>query len=264
MPNEHGDFIWYELMTTDADAAQELYGDLGGWTVERPDMGPDVDYRLCKADGPHVGGLMALTQEMTDGGARPMWAGYIGVDDVDASATAIRDKGGTVLMEPQDIPEVGRFAFVTDCCGAPFYIMRGFSDEASEAFAHDAPRNGHCAWNELYSADPDSAKAFYRDIFGWVKADGMDMGEMGEYEFLKNGAGREHFFGAMMKKPEQVPLSMWSYYFRVPDIDTALDYVSANGGQIMMGPQEIPGGEFVLQGLDPQGALFALIGKRNA
>ena len=124
MRNKHGDFIWYELMTTDADAAEAFYSGLVGWSFAASGQ-PDMDYRLFSADGPAVGGFMALTDEMQQGGARPLWAGYIGVDDVDATAKAVGEADGMVMVEPTDIPGVGRFAFVTDPEGAPFYIMRG-------------------------------------------------------------------------------------------------------------------------------------------
>ena len=166
MANQHGDFIWYELMTTDANAAQAFYKGLVGWRFQ--DSGQEgMDYRMFgPGERPEVGGLMPISAEMQEGGARPMWAGYIGVDDVDASATRIGESGGEILMEPQDIPEVGRFAFVKDPQGAPFYIMRGFSNEVSQAFALDGPKDGHCAWNELSTADREQAESFYEDVFG--------------------------------------------------------------------------------------------------
>ncbi|MCB1733273.1 MAG: VOC family protein, partial [Halieaceae bacterium] len=120
MRNRHGDFIWYELMTSDADAAQTFYGGLVGWKFESAGQ-PGMDYRLFSADGPPVGGVMALTKEMQAGGARPLWAGYVGVDDVDASAKAISEAGGQILMGPFEIPGVGPIAFATDPQGAPFY-----------------------------------------------------------------------------------------------------------------------------------------------
>ncbi|WP_265587239.1 VOC family protein [Sphingomicrobium arenosum] len=263
MQNQHGDFIWYELMTSDADAAQRFYQKVVGWRFE--DSGQaGMDYRLFGPDSPSVGGLMALTPEMQKGGARPMWAGYIGVDDVDRTAAKVADLGGTVLTGPQDIPDVGRFAFCSDPQGAPFYIMRGQSDEPSQAFAATEPRDGHCAWNELVTADPEAAQTFYSALFGWVKAEAMDMGPMGTYQMVRNGEGRDFMFGAMMKKPDAMPASLWAYYFRVPDVDAAAATVKDEGGQIINGPMEIPGGEFVFQGLDPEGAMFSLLGPRKA
>lgn len=255
--DKHGDHIWYELMTTDAGAAEAFYAPLLGWEFADSDQS-DIGYRIFSKNGAQVGGLMPLTGAMTAGEARPMWAAYIAVDDVDASAKAAAAAGGSVLMEPQDMPNVGRFAFLADPDGVPFYVMKS-AGEASESFAKYSPREGHCAWNELYAADPEAAKKFYGDLFGWVKAGEMDMGEMGQYEFLQSG---DYNLGAVMRRPEQMPASAWVYYLRVPAIDAAIEQVKAAGGQILLEPQEIPGGEFVIQGLDPQGAMFALIGKK--
>ena len=258
----HGDFIWYELLTSDADAAQAFYEGLVGWTFS--DSGqPGMDYRMFGMGQPEVGGLMALTPEMTQGGARPLWAGYIAVDDVDAAAAKVADLGGKVLMGPDDIPDVGRFAFCADPQGAPFYIMRGNSDEGSTAFAATEPREGHVAWNELVTADPEGAHAFYADLFGWEKADAIEMGPMGTYQMYRNGADRDFMFGATMKKPDDMPVSLWAYYIRVPDIDVAATYVADKDGQIVNGPMEIPGGEYVFQAMDPQGAMVSILGPRT-
>jgi hypothetical protein len=59
-----------------------------------------------------------------------------------------------------------------------------------------------------------------------------------------------------------MPVSAWSFYFRVPDIDAAVETVKASGGTLLMEPVEIPGGEYSLNALDPQGAAFGLVGPR--
>jgi hypothetical protein len=258
MSNEHGDFIWYELMTSDADGAQRFYADVIGWDVL--DSGnTDMDYRLFDAGDGRVGGMLQLSGEMRANGARPTWLGYIAVDDVDTSVDSIVKAGGSVQMSATDIPNVGRIAMLADPQGAPFYVMRGASDEASTAFASDRPRAGHCAWNELATSDPAAGLAFYTEQFGWKKDGEMDLGTMGKYEFLRHGA----LLGAIMPKPPEIPASVWTFYFRVPDIDAAAERVRSAGGRVVQGPHEIPGGDFVLNGVDPQGASFALVGARS-
>lgn len=259
MPNQHGDFIWYELITSDADAAAAFYGAVVGWSFA--DSGqPGMDYRIFSSAEAQVGGLMAISPEMSAGGARPAWLGYVGVDDVDRVARSITEGGGAVHMPPQDIPGVGRFAFVADPQGAMFYVMRGASDERSLSFAYDRPRDGHCAWNELSTTDPEAALHFYGTRFGWVKDGEMDMGDLGQYQFLRHGEG---IIGAVMPKMPQMPVSAWTYYFRVPDIDAAVATIGENGGTIIQEPIEIPGGDYSMVGLDPQGAAFALVGARK-
>jgi len=248
-------------MTTDVAGAQSFYGDLLGWSFVDAGM-PEGEYHLFSADEPPVGGLMPITSEMKSNGAMPMWAGYIGVDDVDQSVTAASGAGGKVLMPPWDIDGVGRMAMLADPQGAPFYVMRGSSSETSESFSEETPRNGHCAWNELASADPSGADTFYSALFGWEKAQTMDMGPMGEYGLYKNSGQRSFMQSGIMKKPDEVPVSMWSYYFRVANIDGAVKSINANGGRVLNGPMEIPGDEFAVNALDPQGAMFSIVGVR--
>lgn len=260
MANLQGDFIWYELLTTDAAAAQAFYADVIGWTAT--DSGqPGIDYRILASAEGNLGGLMQITNDMASAGARPVWLGYIAVDDVDATVAAITAGGGAIQMSPMEIPDVGRIAMATDPQGAPFYVMRGASDEESHAFAYDRPRLGHCAWNELATSDRAGAMRFYGDLFGWKKDGEMDMGPLGAYEFLRRGA-IEGIFAGVMTRPREMPVSLWSYYFRVADIDTAIERTNAGGGQLIVGPMEIPGGEFSVNALDPQGAMFAFVGPR--
>lgn len=265
MADQHGDFIWYELLTSDADAAGNFYGKVVGWTSVSAGQ-PDMNYRFFSsgdgsdmADG--VGGYMTITSDMAAGGAQPCWIGYIAVDDVDASVASILNSGGAVHMPAMDLPGVGRMAMVADPQGAAFYVMRGASDETSHSFAALEPKVGHCAWNELATTDPEAAKAFYGAQFGWAKDGEMDMGPMGKYEFLKASGGR-FALGAVMPKMPDMPVSMWTYYFRVSDIDQAVDTIRANGGTILVEPMEIPGGDYSLTAMDPQGAAFGLVGPR--
>lgn len=254
MANKHGDFIWYELMTPDAGASAAFYAPLLGWEVRE-----DPEYREIKASEGFVGGMLQLTPEMTAGGARPAWVGYVKVDDVDASVASITAAGGQCFMT-RDMEGIGRFAMVTDPQGAPFYVMTpSDGGETSHAFAAERPMMGHCAWNELASSDPDGAKDFYAKQFGWSKDGEMDMGPMGKYEFLKTSGGN-FALGAVMPKMPEMPVSLWTYYFRVPSIDAAVEQVKAGGGQVVNGPMEVPGDEWCINGVDPQGAFFALVG----
>lgn len=259
MSNKHGDFIWYELMTTDADAAAGFYQAVLPWKV-----GNQRDYREIQATEGAVGGMLPLSPEMTAGGAHPAWVGYIAVDDVDKMLASITAGSGKVYMPARDLPGIGRIAMVTDAQRAAFYVMKpippaGNRDKSSNAFAADRPMNGHCAWNELSTTDPAGALHFYGTRFGWVKDGEMDMGAFGKYEFIRHGA----MIGAVMPKPPHVPISGWTHYFRVADIDAAAAAITAKGGKVLHGPIEIPGDEYSLNGMDPQGAAFGLVGKRK-
>jgi predicted enzyme related to lactoylglutathione lyase len=118
---------------------------------------------------------------------------------------------------------------------------------------------GSIGWNELAATDMPAAWPFYAAMFGWTKAEAMDMGPMGIYQiFATNGIA----CGGMMTRPEGVPGPYWAYYISVPDIDAAVARATGAGARIMNGPMEVPGGAWVVQALDPQGAMFAMVGMR--
>ncbi len=258
MANKHGDFVWYELITSEPEAAQEFYNAIVGWSFTG--SGKNKDYREFSINNTMVGGLLPLTPEMQANGARPCWMGYIAVNDVEESAASIEKAGGAIHMAPQDIPGVGRFALVADPQGVMFYIIKSANNETSSSFASTEPKVGHCAWNEVATTNPDEAVSFYSNQFGWRQEGNMDMGPLGKYQFLYHG---DSMIGGVMPKAPEMPVSAWSYYFRVPEIDKAVETIKRNGGKILQEPIEIPGGEFAMAGMDPQGAAFALVGPRK-
>ena len=164
-------------------------------------------------------------------------------------------------MPPWDVAMAGRVAMVTDCCGAPFYVMTPNPPPGggeSTAFAA-LPNPGHCGWNELMAGDAANAIAFYTKQFGWTLPEPMDMGPMGKYQFIAHDGVA---VGAIMPKLPQVPVAAWSHYFWVPSIDAAQAAVTANGGQVINGPMQVPGDLWIIQGIDPQGAMFSLTGHK--
>lgn len=257
MANHHGDFIWYELLTNDADAAADFYGAVIGWQT-RSAEGSERDYRIFMIDGTDVAGFMTLPAVVEGKSMRPRWLGYIGVDNVDVTAAKIVQAGGAQHIPPTDIPGVGRFAMVSDPQGIAFYVMRGATDGTSTSFSQT--ESGHCHWNELATSDQEAALTFYSGHFGWEKGDAMPMGEMGTYQFITHRGGT---LGAMMTRSENGPPPGWTFYFGVEDIDVAAKNVSGNGGAIHYGPAEVPGGVYIIVATDPQGALFGLVGPRK-
>ena len=119
---------------------------------------------------------------------------------------------------------------------------------------------GHCGWNELLCNDQEAALDFYGEMFGWEKGDALPMGEMGDYRFINHGG---EMIGAVMNRPKDGPPPMWNYYFRVNGIDAAVERIRENGGSVTVGPMEVPGGDWVVNGIDPQGAMFSLVGAKN-
>jgi predicted enzyme related to lactoylglutathione lyase len=254
-----GDFIWYELMTPDPEGAKAFYDALVGWEIG-PAVAEYNGYRMIgRSDGKFAGGVLQLNDEMQRHGARPTWLGYILVPDVDRSVAVIEQAGGKALMPATDIPNVGRIAMVADPLGAPFYIMKplppqGDPNAKSDVFSPSEQQR--VGWNELSTSDPAAARRFYGDQFGWTSDEFMPMGEQGEYRFFDHQGQR---IGAVAGAMDgQQP--HWRYYFRVPSIAKAKETAEAKGGKIAMGPMEVPTGDYIIIGIDPQGAEFALVG----
>lgn len=260
MTNPHGSFIWYELLTADPGAATAFYSDVVGWTIGDPLPG-GMDYRGINAADGMAGGMMGLNADMFAGGARPVWLGYFGVDDVDASVAAIVADGGQVHLPAFDVPEVGRIAMVSDPQGIPFYVMRGASDQSSTAYQRMG--FGHVGWNELFAPDDAAAIAFYGKHFNLSTAGSMPMGEMGDYTFLANTESKGDAIGAVMRTPPGASPG-WGFYFRVVEIQAAKAAVEAAGGTVREDPMQVPGGEWVIHCADPEGVSFGLVSPANA
>ncbi|MEP7311947.1 MAG: VOC family protein [Pseudomonadota bacterium] len=266
MATKPGSFIWYELLTTDSDAAAKFYGAVVGWKIPvRADPGEGGrDYRtIGRSDGGSAGGVFHLTADMLKHGARPAWLGYLHVDNVDTAVKAIEADGGKSLMSRMDLP-VGEIAMVTDPMGSPFYVMHpipppGKPDAVSDVF--DPKAEQRVRWNELASPDLTRAKAFYARHFGFEFNEVMPMGPLGDYCFVDHGGVR---LGAIMQKPEQSLLGTWLFYFGVASVVAAAKAIEAGGGKILNGPHEVPGGDWIVMATDPQGAMFGVVGAKGA
>lgn len=265
MTNPLGSFLWYELMTPDPDAAAAFYGAVIGWKISAqpsPEAG-GVDYRMIvRDDGGMAGGVLKLTDEMIAEKARPWWLPYLYVPDVDAAVAAIEAEGGKVAMPATDLP-VGRIAMVIDPQSVPIYLMTpvppaGQPDAASGVFDEHAAQR--VRWNELASPDLDGSIAFYATHFGFEFNERMPMGPMGDYCFVEHHGRR---LGAMMPLHDAGQPPLWLQYFGVPSVVTAKEAVEAGGGQVLMGPHEVPGGNWIVVAQDPQGARFGLVAGRS-
>ena len=250
-------FIWHELMTSDPVAATAFYAGVLGMTGADSGL-TDRRYTIVSAGGSPVGGIMAIGDDAKKMGARPGWMGYIGVADVDAFAAKVKAAGGQVHRAPQDIPQVGRFAVVADPHGAAFMLFKGASDTPPPRAAGGTP--GHVGWNELHAGDGAAAFAFYAGLFGWTKDQAVDMGPMGVYQLF--AAGGPAIGGIMTKMPE-TPAPHWLYYFNVEAADAAIARIQAGGGRLLNGPMQVPGGSWIAQCMDPQGAMFAIAGPKR-
>jgi uncharacterized protein len=249
-----GRVLWYELLTTDLTAAESFYTKVVGWTV-KPFEGSPQPYDMWVRDGGQpVGGVMTIPAGMN---FPAHWEMYVGVDSFDSAAAQVQRLGGRALGPLLTIPAVGRMQTMTDPQGAVFAIYEPASPPMQ---SEQEPQPGSGSWHELMTTDVEAAMRFYTELFGWKPTEAFDMGPMGKYHMF----ARSFALGGMMNKPKemaQVPPN-WGLYFRVPEINSAADRVKSNGGNILNGPMEVPGGDMIVNCMDPQGAAFSLHAKK--
>ncbi len=253
-----GRFLWYELLTTDPDAAQSFYTNVIGWGTapfEIDEAPSDQPYTMWMNRETPVGGVMSLPQDAKKSGAPSHWLAYIGTPDVDATAAKAQKLGATVHHQ-MEMPTVGRFAIIGDPQGA---VFAAYTPAEPPPDQKGPPGVGEFSWNELATSDYRAAFDFYHKLFGWDKTEKMDMGPAGVYQMY----GRHgETLGGMFNQTDDMPgPPCWLYYTRVDDVAAATERVKQSGGQILNGPMEVPGGDMIVQCMDPQGAAFALHAK---
>lgn len=250
-----GRIVWFELLTTDTGGAIEFYTDVVGWTTER--FG-DAGYTMWVGSQGPLGGVAELPEPARQMGAGPFWQASVEVEDLDQSLTLVEELGGRVHHK-EDVPGVGRLAVIADPQGA---VVSLFVPERPMP-PRDIARPGEFSWHELYTSDHEAGFAFYQRLLGWERMGEFDMGPMGTY-LLWGREGRQ--LGGMMTKPpgmkapdgREVPNS-WMYYVTTDDLDAALARAKDRGARVLNGPMDVPGGQRIVQLMDPQGAAIALV-----
>ncbi|MFN8653513.1 MAG: VOC family protein [Gemmatimonadales bacterium] len=245
-----GRFAWHELMTSDPAAGMAFYKKLTGWKTEPYADVPD--YTMFVGPRGPVGGCMALPEGSAEMGVPPNWLTYIGTPDCEATASKARAMGGKVIRGPIKIP-VGSFAIIADPMGAVFAIYTpNFMGDEGDPKA----QLGEFSWHEHCTSDLDAAWAFYHELFGWEKTGAVPIEGLGVY-LMFGVQGME--LGGMYQAPPGFPAPPhWLPYIRVPDAKKAAAQAPRLGAQVINGPMEVPGGDWIFVGADPQGAQFAV------
>jgi predicted enzyme related to lactoylglutathione lyase len=249
---QNGTFCWWDLATTDAEAAKTFYSGLFGWTSFDVPMGESGNYTMLQFNGKEVGGL-SMRPELEQQGAPPHWSSYIDVEDVDRVIEQAKSLGAQVIAEPFDVMDQGRMAVIADPTGA---VVCFWQSTKPGGGPH---RNavGGVSWNELATRDAAKAGEFYSKLLGWevthTDAAGMP------YTMFTIG---ETQVGGMMQMtdewgPEIPP--HWMQYFWVADCDATVKKATELGGTVKVPPMDIPTvGRFAVL-VDPQGAHFSVI-----
>jgi uncharacterized protein len=245
-----GSFCWIELGTTDQAAAKNFYGKLFGWEPQDMPMGPGDLYTIFHLRGQSVAAGYTLRPGQKSAGVPPHWMLYVAVASADDAAARVKSLGGTVMMDPFDVFDVGRMGVMQDPTGAVFCVWQP-KRNAGVGIIHE---KGSFTWADLMTPDPEAAKRFYSQLFGW-KIEVGDKDSSG-YLHIRNG---EHFIGgippAQHRNPNAPP--HWLAYFEVDDCDATTTSAKQLGARAYVEPMSMEGvGRWSVLA-DPQGAVFA-------
>jgi predicted enzyme related to lactoylglutathione lyase len=255
-----GQFLWHELLTADPAAGAGFYSKVLGWSAQ-PWEGAEDYTMLSHGKGP-VGGARVIGKDTLASEAGPNWLTYVGVPDIDAALAAVKDKGGQLIHPVTAVgSDGGRYAVIADPQGAVIGVYEpgaGMSGGGGDA----SP--GPVVWHELTAEDPVAALQFYKDIFGWEVVSTHAMGgEVGTYYLF--GKGTTQMGGAFVRAKHLAPTwPRWLVYLAVPSVTAAVEATKAAGGQVLNGPHQVPGGNWIAQVIDSHGVPVALHGPKEA
>jgi predicted enzyme related to lactoylglutathione lyase len=246
---------WFELSTSDQNAAKDFYTKLFGWTIQDNPMGPDAVYTMFKVDGLDAGACCTLQPEQVQHHVPPHWMVYISVDSADATAEKVKKAGGQLVAGPFDVMTHGRMAVLQDPGGAMFCVW--------QPMTHIGTRIGGVmntvGWIELNVGDTAQAAKFYGDVFGWKVTNGKEMKPAGpdEYGHIMNGhAMIGGLPPASMKDPNAPP--HWLIYVEVADTAATTAKAKSLGATAFVDSMDIGEHGTISVIADPQGAVFAL------
>ena len=247
---EPGQFSWVDLMSLEAAAAKQFYGDLFGWTpVDMQDDTGGTYTQFHLRDKP-VAGLGEMSAEMKETGMPAVWNSYVTVEDADACAARATEIGGAVQMPVMQITDAGRMAILADPTGARLSIW----EPGSHLGAGFVNEPGSFAWNELATTDLEAARAFYQKLFGWTYEGGD-----GENPYLEiQNRGRSNGGIRPIGADDGPAPPHWGVYFAVEDCDASRDRAASLGAQVIVPGVDIAQGRFAVLA-DPQGAVFTVM-----
>ena len=239
---------WVDMSVADLDAATAFYGPVIGWTFA--DTGEQFGhYTLCQRDGHSAA---AISPIMPDAPGPVPWTVYVASEDAAGTAKLVTENGGSLIVEPMEIPGMGVMAIGVDAAGGAFGIWQAHGMVGFEV----ANEPGGVTWTDVRLTDVDAGREFYSAVFDWsyqpVPGAPDDYGTI----HLTPGGDPVGGLGGMMGAPEGTP-SHWLTYFSVADVDAAAAQATDLGAATLMAPTTT---EFGRMGIftDPTGVAFAL------
>lgn len=263
-PEGTSSFCWFELATSDHDAAEKFYGALFDWDLRRDELPHGMSYTQCfdhgakKEEGQGIAAMFGMGEEMQKR-MPPCWNVYVQVTSADDTAREVEALGGKVLNAPFDVMEFGRMAVLMDPQGAVFQVWQ---PKLHSGTSLDYRMPGRVCWVELMTRGSKNAQEFYGKAFAW------DFPKKGDGESSAKGETYQQYFhggapmGGFMEMDGQAHFDNipphWMVYFAVSDVDASAQKVIDLGGSILLPPHDLPGVGRHAVAKDPQGATFSL------
>ena len=253
--HDEGTFCWVEIAAR-TEAGRDYYPRLFGWEADTQAI-PGGTYTMFSLGGRLVAGGFLLGEQQIAGGMPAHWNLYVAVTDMDGAVGRATELGGTVVVPPLDVPNMGRTASLTDPTGATVCLweaggLAGFQ-------VRDEP--GTLSWPELLTSDTDRAGSFYGELFGWTATESMQLASGEPYTIFRMG-GRG--VGGLAPLPVPDMESFWIPYFEVADCDGDVASAVALGAHVHVEATTVDGaGRFAALG-DPDDAGFCVIQSQSA
>ncbi|MFI1969242.1 bleomycin resistance protein [Streptomyces cinnamoneus] len=241
---------WVSLLTGDLTAAQNFYGAVMGWTFRKGSLGEG--FAVALKDGKPAAGMGDVATRM---GVPVSWTCYFAIDDADLVSSRVRERGGTVAVGPLAVGK-GRVVLAADPAGAVFGFWQGENLPGWRIGGGEAP-----AWLELRTRDAFAMAMFYGEIFDWAvdRPDRCEVRYEDEAVTVRAGGSTVACIrgGAIEADPDPRIRPRWHVYFRVDDVEKAVESALGAGGAVVSEPSHtMVGREATLR--DPQGGLFTV------
>jgi uncharacterized protein len=253
---------WADLTVPDVEAAQRFYTAVLGWSYSATDI-EFGGYTIASVHGAAAAGIGPLPR-----GAPVTWTLYLAADDVDKAAAAVPLHGGRMLMRPHDVGTLGRTFIATDPTGAEFGVW-----QAGTLIGNGVVNEpGGLTWEDLRSPDPETARSFYRGVFGHhteplpeagpdyhvfsLPGDEFPLGGMGgmEDEAPDGNSPRDRSAG----RGRNTKRAYWLVYFAVADVEATALAAERAGGRVLQRDFDSPYGRMA-ELADPDGARFSVL-----
>jgi predicted enzyme related to lactoylglutathione lyase len=246
-PRLPGKFVWADLVTDDALAAQKFYSALFGWTFYDYGgyfIGMHEDRPLCG---------MFQRPRPKDRVAEPRWFGYISVSNVERARREVTKAGGRVLAAPKKMAKRGEQAVFADPEGALFGVVKSSSGDPEDFLADP----GEWIWIQMLSRDALKAAEFYRSVAGYEIVENTASGRVSDYILTSEGYARATV--RMIRSTNTQVVPTWLLFVRVKNVGDSLTKVKDLGGKVLLEPKpELFNGKVAVIA-DPTGAALGIM-----